>query len=450
MSDQVYGTAPRSLFGGVGLQVGALLAVAIAFGGGGAGAAIYNLPVQLFALLVLALNPQAVAALGERRHRMLLILVASTMALPLLQLVPLPAALWQALPGRQMALRALDLVGEGQHANPFSLDRNRTLLAFIGLIPPFAVLVLTLRLDRQDRSRALLVIVAMGLVNVVLGGFQLATAQNVFSWYPGAVPNHLYGTFANHNAAGLFLVLSLCALLALPDERIGRRNAAIVRTVVGAILVLATVLTQSRSSIALLLLPLGFAAWRALSSRQVLGLTKRKMVAAAAAVVLLAAGAGAMLATNAKIGQTLDRFQLEEDIRPKVWSDTLESIGRYWPLGSGMSTFDEVFQVDESLEYINAKRAGRAHNEYLEIALEAGIVGLALVAAWIAFCGMRWWSGRKRFKKREIDLAALGLSCLTLQAVVDYPFRNEALLCVAAFLLGVLVTQRGREQEGSV
>ena len=112
-----------------------------------------------------------------------------------------------------------------------------------------------------------------------------------------------------------------------------------------------------------------------------------------------------------------------------------------------MGTFDEVFQIDESLENTAQRRAGRAHNDYLEIAIEAGLPGLLLIAAWSAMCIWLAWRAR-RSPLRWAGWAAAGiLLAIALQSATDYPLRNQAMLCLAAFAL--LVLARFAEQDGS-
>lgn len=108
-----------------------------------------------------------------------------------------------------------------------------------------------------------------------------------------------------------------------------------------------------------------------------------------------------------------------------------------------MGTFDEVFQIDESLENITPRRAGRAHNDYLEIAVEAGVVGLAVVALWAIWAAFASWRAAST-PQRWPALAGTGiLMAVALQSLLDYPLRNQAMLCIAALAVALL-TRAGR------
>ena len=84
----------------------ALLLLAVVLGGGGVRYAIANLAVQLAALLVLALRREAILAFLKTAPLALRLLVGASVLLPILQLIPLPPYLWQALPGRDLVAQS--------------------------------------------------------------------------------------------------------------------------------------------------------------------------------------------------------------------------------------------------------------------------------------------------------------------------------------------------------
>lgn len=427
------------------LQLQVLLAVAILFGGGGSAYGVYNLAVQLTALLVLALNPDRVLDFLRRAPRVFVYLGCLTLALPLVQLVPLPASVWGHLPGRDLLNETLALIGRSKEWYPLSLAPARTLIAFFSLIPVLAVSVLSWDLDRSAWRRTLRVIVAMALAVLVFGALQLFTGNDHFLIYREHVnPGMLYGTFANHNSAGLFFVLMLAMLLANGGEAGSRRlrnhefwSLPWVRGACATILAMAVILTQSRSSMAVLLVVIGVGVVGFLAR---LKLPVRSKLAIFVVGCLLCAAALFGLQRSTRFSEGFGRFEDLEDVRPWIWEDTVSSAKRYWPVGSGISSFPEVFEVDETLEHLWSLHAGRAHNDYLEIAQEAGIAGLALIAAWLAWCALlafRAWRGPRRWQGMA---AASGVAVIALQSAIDYPLRNQTILCVGAVLLCLLAS----------
>ena len=425
----------------------AFLFLALFVGGGGIRHGLTNLTVQAGALALLLFWPGRIAHFLAHAPKALIVLLALTLLLPLMHLVPLPPEIWQALPGREMAVESRSLLGAESDWFPLTLDRGRTVLALFSLAGPLAV-VATFRFGKTKTAHAALaVLVAMAFLQLVFGVVQLAAGGDALTLYETNREGRFYGFFVGHIASGLFMVIGLCALIGLYE--LSRKT--LLRTALyfafGSLLVVGVILTNSRSAVALLLLP---GAWACvIAIRASAALSPRTRWLSLGTVALVLAGAAVLLALNDRLGETWDRFQDLEDSRPDIWEDTLVGVERYWPMGSGMGTFDEVFQVEESLEALVAKKAARAHNEYLEILLEAGIFGITLVGAWLLYLAYATFRGLRTVQAPVTLAAALAGACIGLQALIYFPLRNMAELCVAGLLVALLTapltTKRDRD-----
>jgi O-antigen ligase len=431
-----------------------LLLVAFALGGGGSRQGLANLLVQLTALAALAPHYRAMRAFVREAPLGLRALIGASLLVPLLQIIPLPPGLWQSLPGRDLALRSFELAGETGGWMPFSLYPLRTLLALTALITPVAVLIIGWSLSRQRLAILGWVVVACGLVTVLFGLVQLGATDDTGTLFgtrdPGKV---LLGTFANRNSTALLLgfALALAALLPAPHPHPALLP---VRLALCALLLLAIVLTRSRTGIVLAALPIMLAGLKALwwalrergGTQASSGAKTRHRLALVlgAAALVAASGIALLVAAPGPIGEALERFEAKDDPRRYIWDDASYSARRYWPLGAGMGTFDEVFQVDESLENLTKKTAGRAHNDYLELAIEAGIFGLALAGLWLALIGWLSWRARLSSQRWMAWAGSSFLLAIALQSITDYPLRNQTILAFAAFAL--LLLARGPEE----
>ena len=125
-----------------------------------------------------------------------------------------------------------------------------------------------------------------------------------------------------------------------------------------------------------------------------------------------------------------------------MWEDAAFAAREYWPVGSGMGTFDEVFQLHESLEYISPRRAGRAHSDVLEVVIEGGIFSALLVLGWLAWCAAAVFRAPPFWRWTALG-AGTGVLTLLLQSLLDYPLRSQTLLCMAAVLVVLLAGKRG-------
>ena len=417
----------------------AVLVFAVAFGGGGSKYGMANMLVQLAALAALAFHRQAFFEFWRSAPFALKALAGLSILLPALYLVPLPQGVWSALPGRELMVQSYDLVGREGWASA-SVEPVRTLLALTALIVPLALLAIGWSASRDQLVLVGWIAVALGLVNVLIGIPQVLTNSEVGVLYPeNPMPGVLFGTFANRNSTGLFLVGTLALAALLPPLARFRNQALLLRIAACALLLVAITLTRSRTALVLALLPLGLVGLRVLLARTRQG--KSGLWIALGGIALIA-GTGAIVAVAApgRVGEVVERFDdADTDARAYIWEDAAYSADRFWPLGSGTGTFDDVFQLDESLENLTLRRAGRAHNDYLEVAIEAGIPGLALVAAWILLLAWLTWRARQSSDRWVAWSGGATLLAIALQSITDYPLRNLSLLGFAAFALLILV-----------
>lgn len=431
------------------LQVAGLFVVAFAFGGGGSGTGLANLVVQLAALALLACNSQAFCHFFRKAPRFPVILIGAALLLPVLQSIPLPPVIWQNLPGRDLVTQSFQLLGNQDSWFPMSLEVRRTILAFFSLLPPLTIVVLTWKLPAAQKQQLLLFVVAAGVFMVLIGTQQLATGNRKLVLFAEAFgTTDLQGTFANRNSAGLFLDMALCALIgAFPRHRASLKWLLGAATV-AVLLLVGIVLTRSRSSMTLAMVPFLFLAFRLYQAKIFGKLSWRLMAPAALGIVLLGGGIITLSAENQRIQRSFSRFEgmgNPDDRRALIWEDTLGSIKRFWPMGSGIGTFDEVFQVDETLENLRQSRAARAHNDYLETTLESGLVGIVLLAGWMVFLLMQ--------SVRAVRLGGVFatpvpvMALFTFQSVLDYPLRNQTLLCLAGLMLAILIDASSAAQD---
>lgn len=430
------------------IAVGALMCLALALGGGGVRYALANLAVQLAALIILAVRSGSALAFWREAPLFLRGLVIVTVLVPAAQLIPLPETMWKALPGRELVAQTYELAGQSGWA-PISVDRVRTTVALSGLIAPLAILAAGWTAPRPQLLLLGWLVVMLAMLNVLIGIPQVLSGGNSGALYEVRdAASILQGTFANRNSTGLFLVgaLGFAAILPAPS-----RHPAVLPFRIGIclLLILGIVLTRSRTALVLAILPIALAGLRAIWWSRFRGETKPQnrsvrpaktglLLVLGSIALVIGAAAAALTFAPGRVNDTVERFAATSDARQYIWEDGAYSASRYWPAGSGMGTFDEVFQVDESLEFNTEKRAGRAHNDYLEVAIEAGAAGLTVIALWLALLVWLVWRVRRAQLRWTGWSAAVFLLAISLQSITDYPLRNQSMLVAASFALLLL------------
>ncbi|NBC37657.1 hypothetical protein GTZ99_13965 [Novosphingobium sp. FSY-8] len=383
-------------------------------------------------------------------RRNLMILVALVLVLPIVQLVPLPPAVWHALPGREIERATLALIGRENSWRPMSMTPDRSLALLLSMLPPLAMLLMVSSMSVKDRMWPALAFAVASLGSMLLG--LLATVGKVP--LPHVVytsPNlELLGFVISKNVhADMLLIGMLAAVYAFnaSHNRNARARSASYQLLVSGLICAAfsvgVVLTKSRMGI--MLLPLAL-----VGAAAMLGSGNRiwtKSLWFGAAGLALVAGTMALVASNNVLVVTLlERFHFKDEMRATIWADSYEVMKVYWPYGAGMGSFMSVFPMGERLEAIQPLWIPRAHNDYLELAIEAGIPGLVCLAAILVMVGgfavaaLRR-RGQDRDQRRAAYFALTAFAILALHSLVDYPFRYIATATMAAFAVAMLMPE---------
>jgi exopolysaccharide production protein ExoQ len=434
--------------------------LALVLGGGGSPAPMPEMVLQLtlaaiFAAWLWSLDEVAKRSV-PRSARILFVLV---MILPLIQLIPLPPALWHNMPGRELEREALGLIGAENSWQSWSLAPARTLASLLTIIPVAAIILMTAAAQPQARRQVVLVVLAVAVFSMVIGAGQLSGGPGgVMRFYAPASP-FLDGFQANHNSAADLLLIGMIAAAALIRGRIERtgvprRPHLVLVLAAGATLLLGlgVVLTASRFGIALLpvaLLAEAILLWPLL--RFQIKLKPRVILAVGAGLAALLLLGALALRQNTVLAGIVGRFDFTGELRPELWWDSIYAIRQYFPFGSGMGNFVSSLLPAERLEVVRETMPNRAHDDFIELAVEGGIFGLALLGV-IVMILLRAALGSLRSPAAEdrglCVFALASLVVLALHSLVDYPFRSMALASIAAACAGLILASRHRVRTG--
>lgn len=432
----------------VGVLSGTLLVMALLLGGGTRNYLFSDLLVQLLASVLLIyglarlrwhdLDP------GSRHY---LKLIGIVLALPLLQLLPLPTALVSWFPGRSEIWAGRAALGLELPAwVPWSLDPNATLASLRGLLPACALALLVVQLDALWQKRLVLIVVVIAVLMVPIGIAQVA--QGPHSALRPYVPTNLHdavGLFANRNHYASLLATALVLVFGglLLNARGGRSRSARVLQMIGwmllgAILMLGIVLSRSRAGVGLAALVSVAMLLLAFVRRREQPQTFRWFLG----FVILAG----LLAFQFGFLAIADRLTQAGDQRWNITADVLALSSEFSWLGTGIGSFPAVYAAHEPIELVGDKILNHAHNDWAELWVELGGV-LVLVAALFAL----WlWarlrelasSGSLMQSSQALRLIGIGVVLtLCLHSLVDYPLRTTAMSSVFA-LAGALACCR--------
>jgi O-antigen ligase len=276
---------------------------------------------------------------------------------------------------------------------------------------------------------------------LALGVAQLAS-PNGGSAYPYAYTNlgSVVGWFANHNheAAFLLALMPLSAALVTMWRRSphAQGTAAWPIGLFAAISIVALGVINSRAGI-VLAGPAMFAALAVLA----LGARGRRGASLWIAATVFA-GLAILAVVAFGLNPILDRFGGPKvtEVRFEAWPIIADAALAHQPLGAGLGAFELVFQSVEPLGFVGVTFLNHAHNDYLELWLETGWLGLAifiLFAAWLIRAQLIAWRRGKGLARG----AGAAILLILAASAVDYPLRTETILVFFAFCCGVLAVE---------
>ncbi len=343
-------------------------------------------------------------------------------------------------------------------AGRVSLNPEATRSALLRLLSYGGIFWLALQYGREpEKARdAIYALAVAGLLYATYGLAVQFTGARKILWYEKfAYLNDLTSTFVNRNSyatyAGLTLVCASGLLLKIMSESLaapfGRRERLrqLLETVTaqGWILLLAWIavmtallLTHSRggflsTALALLALCVALGFTRAVKARYAVFLGALSLMAGASFFALSGEVTGVRLAATSP----------EREGRIRVYELTLEAIESAPMLGTGYGTFEDVFRFhrDEDVRGYYAK----AHNTYIENALELGVPGALALFGAVAGLFLLTVRGVRR-RRRDSIYPCIGLAATVLVAAhsaVDFSLQIPAVAITYSFLMGICCAQ---------
>ena len=412
-----------------------LLGFSIAVGSGGVPSVAAEGLTILASLAVLATLVVLPKGLDRPLPRLAWLALLPLPLLIVVQLVPLPASVWTGLPLRDPLAASLRSVGSQLPAWPLSIDPASTWWSLLSLAPPVAAFVMAFTLGREKLPAVLLAVAALALASGLLEAAQ-AILGDMFFIHPRSIDAGPSGFFANQNSQATFLVIGLLSLITLAafDARARRSLPAVIAA--GLFLVVCVVMTRSRAGSALLLVPLCLIGAIALARAQ----DKRKWaigtaIAAAALPVLTFAAL-----QIEQVNKVADRFSdLSTGRAEEIWPDAIYLMQESWPWGMGVGTFPHAFELVERLEVVTETSANRAHVDWIEFVIGAGLPGVLLLLLGTAAIAWSVWTKRKSFGPGEVFASGV-VMVIALHSAVDYPLRAISLAVLASIAMALLTS----------
>jgi O-antigen ligase len=364
----------------------------------------------------------------------------------------------QLLPLRDVTNDAALAIGL---SNTLSFDPYATRLVLVQLATLLIYFSATLVFVDTPRRLHVIVrtIMIFGFCLALFGMTQSFTSPTKVYWMRELSQSTAFGPFINrHHFAG-YMELTIALPLGLLFAGAVDREKKLLFIFIAGMMGVALVMTASRGGIISLVAEVIFLAivtaiWRKPSEYRQRRTSRLKSVAAraglaAALLVSLFIGVlmlGGEMSINRLIVDTVNTNDPTTG-RAHFWSVTLEIIKAHPLLGTGLGAFSVVYTRFDSRNGLF--RLEQAHNDYLQVLSDAGIIGAALA---LAFVGLLFYRGFVRARSRDdfrrgIALASMG-GCFAVLVHSFFDFTLHTTSNALLFLvLAALATINGRVED---
>ena len=380
----------------------------------------------------------------------------NALQLPLLGALVL--GLVQLLPLRDVTSEAALALGL---SNTLTFDPHATRLVLVQLATLLIYFSATLVfIDTPHRLHVMVrTIMIFGFLLAIFGLTQSFTSPTKVYWMRELNQSTAFGPFINrHHFAG-YMELTIALPLGLLFAGAVDREKKLLFIFVAGLMGVALIMTASRGGIISLIAEVMFfvvvtAIWRKHSDGRHRRSSRLKAVAlrlglASALLVSLFIGVlmlGGEMSVNRLIVDSVNTNDPTTG-RAHFWSVTLQIIRAHPLIGTGLGAFGVVYTKFDSRNGLF--RLEQAHNDYLQVLSDGGIIGAALALAFVALLFYKAFvrAGSRDDFRRGVALASLG-GCFAVFVHSFFDFTLHTTSNALLFLvLAALATVNGRVED---
>ena len=305
--------------------------------------------------------------------------------------------------------------------------------------------------DSARRLRKVVtVITVFGFIYAFYAILQSVLSPNKIYGIYGPASATPFGSFVNrHNFAALMEML-ICLPLGLIFVGAVGRDKRLLYIVAIALMGSALLLSGSRGGFVALIAEIIILIILTSRARG----RKNLVLKVAMSALLIAAAVGGAIFVG---GETsLTRFAdsaTSQDItsnRTLIWGQTIKVIAEHLPFGSGLGAYAQAYTpFDPSSGF---ERVEQAHNDYLQILSDAGLIGLiigVLFLYWFFKEGTANVRTKNTFRRGVAVGAFAGCSAILVHSIFDFVLHITAISVMFLLVMGVLIAS-GREFEDDI
>ncbi len=383
-----------------------------------------------------------------RNARLPFAIIVATLAVMLLQLLPLPGGLWSLFAVPQPISDVYQAIGASIGWRSISAAPHATVYAIAALLPPIAMFLLVMQLGPSERRTMVFGVIVASAVVVILAMMLVAGESKDFGTLADANRGYAVGPFSNKNHFAALIYCMVPLTVAWTWDQLGRRSArrlVVIGAGVAIVLVLLVGLNVSNSRAGVVLAGVALVLSAIMILSELRGGARRSPYAVGAMAALVLIGIVVLVGSIVLIN---DRGGATDSARAAMREKSIAIIEEQGGRGTGFGTFVPVYMMHEDINDIIPTYINHVHNDWIETVLEGGFIVIAIQLAALVWWATAAWSVWRRGRGGALAKAAT-ISSLLLMAhsLVDYPLRTGALLVTFAACCAMMcaVRESGRE-----
>jgi len=129
-----------------------------------------------------------------------------------------------------------------------------------------------------------------------------------------------------------------------------------------------------------------------------------------------------------------------EELRLKVTPILLLLANDYLPFGAGFGSFEHVYKIYEPTSFLKPTYFNQAHNDWLQIIIEGGILVLLILLTLISWLVkqclfiLRHWK-QLSHNRNTLIMCVIFIALAAAASIGDYPLRVPTIMAVASIII---------------
>jgi len=259
-----------------------------------------------------------------------------------------------------------------------------------------------------------------------------------------------FGSFVNRHNFAAFIEMTIALPLGMLMAGAVRRDRKLFYITAVVWMGIALLMSGSRGGLVAMLAAVGLIFVLTTSAH---GKKKKLILIGVTAVTIAVIVSGAIMiggeTSLSRFAETAEAGDVTTD-RLQIWTVTLRVISANLPFGAGIGAFGQAYTPFDTSNGLS--RVEQAHNDYLEVLANAGLIGAVIAGAflYLVFTAIRKNTRVENGFRRGVAVgAAAGVFAVLVHSLFDFVLHTTAVTLMFITLLSLLIAS-GRQYDDDV